>query len=497
MATKVVVIGSGFAGLAAATSLAHRGYDVTILEKNSVPGGRARKFEHEGFVFDMGPSWYWMPDVFEQYFAHFGKKPSDYYELVRLDPSYSVFFGKDDVMNVPAKLDDLYAMFDRYEPGSSGKLKQFLAEAEYKYKVGMEEFVHKPGHSIMEFADWRVVKSLFRLQMFSSLSKHVEKLFQNQQLRELLKFPVLFLGATPENTPAMYSLMNYADIALGTWYPLGGMHKIVEGMVALAKEQGVQILLDQEVTRIHTENGKATRVITADHEYECDVVVGGADYHHVEQHLLGEKDRRYSERYWDNRVMAPSSLLFYLGVDKKLEGLHHHNLFFDRDFTRHAHEIYEEPQWPSDPLFYACVPSVTDASVAPAGHENLFLLVPLAPDLEDTDELRQRYFDIIMDRLEDLTGQEIRTHIVYNRSYAHRDFKNDYHAYKGNAYGLANTLLQTAFLKPKLQSNKVSNLYYTGQLTTPGPGVPPSLISGQVVAAEIHKHVQPEKALVH
>ena len=248
-----MVIGSGFAGLAAATSLAHRGYDVTILEKNSVPGGRARKFEHEGFVFDMGPSWYWMPDVFEQYFAHFGKKPSDYYELVRLDPSYSVFFGKDDVMNVPAKLDDLYAMFDRYEPGSSGKLKQFLAEAEYKYKVGMEEFVHKPGHSIMEFADWRVVKSLFRLQMFSSLSKHVEKLFQNQQLRELLKFPVLFLGATPENTPAMYSLMNYADIALGTWYPLGGMHKIVEGMVALAKEQGVQILLDQEVTRIHTE----------------------------------------------------------------------------------------------------------------------------------------------------------------------------------------------------------------------------------------------------
>jgi phytoene desaturase len=497
LATKVVVIGSGFAGLAAATSLAHRGYDVTILEKNDIPGGRARKFEHEGFVFDMGPSWYWMPDVFEQYFARFGKKPSDYYELVRLDPSYSVFFGKDDVMEVPARLDDLYAMFDEYEPGSSAKLKQFLAEAEYKYRVGMEEFVHKPGHSIMEFADWRVIKSLFRLQMFSSLSKHVEKLFQHQQLRELLKFPVLFLGATPENTPAMYSLMNYADIALGTWYPLGGMHKIVEGMVALAKEKGVEILLNQEVTHIHTENGKASKVITADHEYKCDVVVGGADYHHVEQHLLAGEDRQYSERYWDNRVMAPSSLLFYLGVDKKLEGLHHHNLFFDRDFTRHAHEIYEEPEWPSDPLFYACVPSVTDSSVAPAGHENLFLLVPLAPDLEDTDELRERYFDIIMDRLEGLTGQEIRKHIVYKRSYAHRDFKKDYHAYKGNAYGLANTLLQTAFLKPKLRSNKVSNLYYAGQLTTPGPGVPPSLISGQVVAAEIQKHMQPEKSLVH
>jgi len=487
LAKEVIVIGSGFAGLSAATSLAQQGYDVTILEKNSVPGGRARQFKAEGFTFDMGPSWYWMPDVFEQYFARFNKKPSDYYDLVRLDPSYSIFFGKNDVMEVPAKLDDLYAMFDRYEPGSSKNLKKFLDEAEYKYRVGMSEFVQKPSHSIMEFADWRIVASLFRLQMFSSISTSIHKLFKNEQLIQMLEFPVLFLGATPENTPAMYSLMNYADIALGTWYPMGGMFKIIEGMVKLAEEMGVKILLNQEVKSIQVPNGHANKVITADAAYDADIVVGGADYHHVEQQLLPERSRQYTEKYWDKRVMAPSSLLFYLGINKKLEGLHHHNLFFDEDFDQHAIEIYDQPQWPSKPLFYACAPSVTDASVAPEGCENLFLLVPLAPDLEDTEQMREKYFNIIMDRLENLTGQEIRSHIVYKRSFAHNDFKKDYHAYKGNAYGLANTLLQTAFLKPKLRSSKVKNLYYTGQLTTPGPGMPPSLISGQVVADDIAK----------
>jgi len=491
LAKKVIVIGSGFAGLSAATCLADKGYEVTLLEKNSVPGGRARKFEAEGFTFDMGPSWYWMPDVFEHYFNLFGKSASDYYELVRLDPSYSVYFGKDDVMEVPARMEELYAMFEQYEPGSSKNLKKFLTEAQYKYEVGIKEFVHKPGHSILEFADMRVLISLFRLQMFTSMSKHVRKLFKNEQLIQLLEFPVLFLGATPENTPALYSLMNYADMALGTWYPMGGMHKIIEGMVSLAEEKGVNIRLNQEVKQIYVPNGHATKVITPDEEYDTDVVVGGADYHHIEQQLLSSEHRRYDERYWDKRTMAPSSLLFYLGVDKKLPSLHHHNLFFDTDFDQHAKEIYDEPQWPSEPLFYVCAPSVTDPGVAPKGKENLFLLVPLAPGLEDTEAMREKYFDIIISRLENLTGEKIRNHITYKRSFAHKDFEKDYHAYKGNAYGLANTLLQTAFLKPKLKSKKVSNLYYTGQLTTPGPGVPPSLISGQVVAKEIYKAIKP------
>lgn len=463
---------------------------MTILEKNSTPGGRARQFVEQGFVFDMGPSWYWMPDVFEQYFAHFGKKPSDYYDLIRLDPSYRIYFGKNDKMDVPANLDDLYAMFEQYEPGSSIHLKKFLAEAEYKYRVGMGEFVHKPSLSIMEFADWRIVASLFRLQMFSSISKSIRKLFKNKQLIQMLEFPVLFLGAKPTHTPAMYSLMNYADLALGTWYPMGGMYKIIEGMVALAEEMGVKILLNQEVKSIYVPNGHATKIITQNQEYDTDIIIGGADYHHIEQELLHEQNRQYTEQYWDKRVMAPSSLLFYLGVNKKLNNLQHHNLFFDADFDQHAIEIYEKPQWPSKPLFYVCAPSVTDASVAPEGCENLFVLIPLAPDLEDTEALREQYFSIVMDRLENLTGQDIRSHIIYKRSFAHNDFKKDYKAYKGNAYGLANTLMQTAFLKPRLRSKKVNNLFYTGQLTTPGPGMPPSLISGQVVAKEIIKTIK-------
>lgn len=487
MAKRVVVIGAGFAGLAAACCLAKAGHSVTILEKNSVPGGRARQYTADGFVFDMGPSWYWMPDVFEQFFNHFGKKTADYYQLKRLDPSYSVFFSKDDVMQVPASMDELFALFERYEPGSSHNLKKFLDEAQYKYEVGMADFVHKPSHSILEFADLRILKSMFRLQMFTSMSTHVRKLFKNRQLIELLEFPVLFLGATPAKTPAMYSLMNYADMALGTWYPMGGMYKIVEAMVSLAEELGVVLQLNQEVKQIATSNGLATKVITQNAEYAVDAVVGGADYHHLDQQVLTPDQRNYDETYWETRVMAPSSLLFYIGVKKRLKNLQHHNLFFDEDFTQHAIDIYEQPRWPEKPLFYVCAPSITDPTIAPEGYENLFILIPLAPDLEDTEALRERYYQVVMERLERLTGQKIRSEVVYKRSYAHRDFVQDYHAFKGNAYGLANTLFQTAFLKPKLRSKKIANLFFTGQLTTPGPGVPPSLISGQVVAREIAK----------
>lgn len=482
---KVIVIGAGFAGISAASFLAQKGYEVTVVEKNEMAGGRARKFDAQGFMFDMGPSWYWMPDIFDRYFEQFGKKTADYYKLLRLDPSYSIFFGQNDVMNVPAQMSELEAMFEKYEPGSTKNLRKFLKEAAYKYEVGVKEFVFKPSRSIMEFADWRVLKSVFRLQMFQSMSKHVRSLFKNEQLIKLLEFPVLFLGATPENTPAMYSLMNYADLALGTWYPKGGMHQIIKGMVELAEELGVRFEYNQEVTNIYIENGKAEKVITKNKEFEADIVVAGADYHHIDQKILDPEHRNYSAKYWDKRTMAPSSLLFYLGVDKKLDGLLHHNLFFDADFKQHADEIYENPQWPSKPLFYVCCPSKTDETAAPKGKENVFVLIPLAPDLEDTEELREKYYHIVMDRLEKLTGQSVRDAVIYKRSYAHRDFKKDYNAYKGNAYGLANTLKQTAILKPSLKNKKVKNLYLTGQLTVPGPGVPPSLISGEVVANEI------------
>lgn len=503
MKKKVIVIGSGFSGLSAATHLAASGFDVTILEKNTVAGGRARLFEAqttEGvFRFDMGPSWYWMPDIFEQYFADFGKKRADYYDLIRLDPSYTVTFEDGDTMRLPAKMGELEALFEQYEVGSAVKLRQFLAEAKYKYDVGIGEFVNKPAHSMMEFADLRILKSVFKLEMLTSLSSAVRKLFKNEKLIQLLEFPVLFLGATPQNTPAMYSMMNYADMSLGTWYPPGGMFEIVKGMVQLAEEFGVKILLNQEVLKIEVTQGIATKVVTQNAEYQVDVVVGSADYHHVEQVLLSAENRQYTEGYWNSRTMAPSSFLYYLGINKRLENMEHHNLFFDADFKQHGIEIYDTPKLPTKPLFYVSMPSKTDPSVAPENCENLFVLIPIAPDLSDTDGssrfdtegVREEYFNKVMERLEHWTGQDIRSHVVFKRSYAHSDFKKDYNAFKGNAYGLANTLRQTAFLKPKMKSKKVKNLWYTGQLTTPGPGVPPSLISGKVVAQDIFKQIKP------
>lgn len=485
---KVVVIGSGFAGLSAATHLAANSCLVTLLEKNESPGGRARKFEHQGFVFDMGPSWYWMPDVFDRYFEHFGKKTSDYYNLIRLDPSYAVVYGENDILNIPANLEEFKAMFEGLEPGAGKRLEEFLAQAKYKYEVGIHDLVTKPSRSIFEFTAPGLLLDMMRMDIFQSMSKHVRKYFSHEKIIRLMEFPVLFLGETADNIPALYSLMNYADIALGTWYPMGGMHEIIKGMVSLAEEKGVKFRYDAEVEEIEIENGIAKRVrLKSGEKIEADVVVAGADYHHVDKHLINPKYSNYTEEYWDKRVMAPSSLLFYIGVNKRLNNLKHHNLFFDEPLGPHADAIYKNPRWPEKPLFYASVPSITDPSVAPEGMENLFLLIPLAPDLEDSEETREKYYGIIMDRLEKISGQEIRSHVIYKRSYAHSDFKADYHAFKGNAYGLANTLLQTAILKPSLKNKKVNNLYYTGQLTVPGPGVPPSLISGHVVAKEVLK----------
>ncbi|MBK0402186.1 phytoene desaturase [Adhaeribacter sp. BT258] len=484
---KVIVIGAGFSGISAATSLARKGYEVTVLEKNEGPGGRARVFREQGFTFDMGPSWYWMPDIFEAYFQKFGRKPADYYELVRLDPSYTVIFGENDFMPVPAGLPALKNLFESLEKGSGAKLEKFMQQAAYKYQVGMQKLVYKPGRSFSEFLDPRLLADIMRMDIFSSIRRHIGKYFRNPKIVQLMEFPVLFLGAVPENTPALYSLMNYADMALGTWYPMGGMHKIVEGMVKLAEEEGVQFKYNQAVQEIVLENGRATGLKTAAGLLTADILVAGADYQHVESKLLPEKFRSYTPEYWNNRVLAPSSLIFYLGINKKLQNLTHHNLFFDEDFGPHAQEIYEDPAWPKKPLFYVSVPSKTDDSVAPQDCENLFILIPVAPGLTDTETIREKYYHLVMDRLEKLTKQNIREHVVYKRSYAHNNFIQDYNAFKGNAYGLANTLMQTAILKPGLKSKKVTNLYYTGQLTVPGPGVPPSLISGQVVAEEIAK----------
>lgn len=484
---RVVVIGAGFAGLSTACYLAKAGYRVTVLEKNDSAGGRARVFESNGFVFDMGPSWYWMPDVFEKFFADFGKKVSDYYQLLRLDPSYRVVFSKNDVWDIPADYSAFRNMLDAIEPGAAVKCDAFLKEAAYKYDVGVNDLVYRPSQSLTEFFDWRLAKGVFRLDVFTSMSKHIRKYFKDPRIIELMEFPVLFLGATPQNTPALYSLMNFADIKLGTWYPMGGMHNIIKAMHSLAIELGVNFIFGEAAKGFDITGKDVVSLRTNTNKLNADAVVASADYHHIDQQLLPKEYSNYTPEYWDSRVMAPSSLIFYLGVDRKLNNLQHHNLFFDEDFTQHAHQIYEDPAWPDKPLFYVSCPSKTDPSVAPEGMENLFVLVPVAPELHDSEEIREKYYHMVMERLEALTEQKIRQHVIYKRSYAHNNFVQDYHSFKGNAYGLANTLKQTAILKPSLKNKKLNNLFYSGQLTVPGPGVPPSIISGKVVAQQVHQ----------
>jgi phytoene desaturase len=484
---KAIVIGSGFAGLSAAASLARKGFDVTVLEKNLQPGGRAGVWRSQGFTFDMGPSFYWMPEVFERFFASFGTRVMDQYELLRLDPSYKVVFGPGDHWSLPADPLELRAFFDRIEPGAGARLDTFLKEAKVKYDLGMGELVYRPSLSWLEYAKPEVLGGLMRTSVLSSLRQHVRDHFKDPRLRTLMEFPVLFLGASPQNTPALYSLMNYADMELGTWYPVGGMGAVVNAMVRVAEEQGAHFQYGEPVVRIATAKGRVDTVITGTNEYAADVVVAAADYNHVEQSLLAPSDRSYSEKYWKDRVMAPSGLLFYLGFNKQFPVLEHHTLFFDESLDAHTAEIYTDPAWPEKPLFYVSCSSRTDASVAPMGHENMVVLIPIAPGLKDDEAMRRHYFELVMDRLTKHIGEDPRDALVLSRSYCINDLASDHNAFRGNAYGLANTLLQTGPLRPSMKSRKVKGLYYAGQLTVPGPGVPPAIISGQVVADLIEK----------
>ena len=487
MSRSVVIIGAGFAGLSSAAFMAKAGWKVTVVEKNTTAGGRAQQLVDGGFTYDMGPSWYWMPDVFERFFGQFGKKVSDYYSLTRLNPSYRVYW-KEGHTDIPADYEELKKVFESFEKGAGAQLDKYLHEALAKYRIGMQDLVYKPGQSLLEFLDWNVVKNVFKLDVFTSIKSHVAKHFKDERLRQLMEFPILFLGALPQNTPALYSLMNYADIVGGTWYPQGGMFSIVKAMQGLAEELGVEFKFEEAAREIIIEKGKAKKLATDKSVYEADAIISGADYEFTESHLLPPECRTYKETYWGRKTLAPSCLLYYLGLNKKLNNVLHHSLFFDVPFDHHASEIYADPKWPKDPLFYLSVSSKTDEDVAPEGCENLVILIPVASGLEgDTENIREEYFQKVITRLEKHTGQAIADAVIFKKTFSVSDFVTEYNSYKGNAYGLANTLRQTAIFRPSCRSKKVKNLFYTGQFTVPGPGVPPSLISGEVVSKQLIK----------
>jgi phytoene desaturase len=482
---SVVVIGGGFGGLSTACYLADAGADVTLLEKNEQLGGRASRLEADGFRFDMGPSWYLMPDVFERFFGHFGRSPEEYYTLTHLDPHYRVFWKDGDRVDVLPDMEHNRELFEAYEPGAGDALDAYLEEAERTYEIGMEHFVYEDRPRLRDYVDRDVLRYSWGLSLLGKMQGHVEEYFDHPKLQQLMQYTLVFLGGSPTNTPALYNLMSHVDFNMGVYYPDGGIGAVVDGIVELAEELGVEFVVDAEATGIEGRYGAFAVDTVGGDRYLSDIVVSNADYAHTEQALLPERKRQYTEEYWESRTYAPSAFLLYLGVEGDVPELAHHTLVLPTRWEEHFAEIFDEPAWPEDPAYYLCVPSKTDETVAPEGHSNLFALVPIAPGLEDTPERREEYREVVLDDIAENTGTELRDRIVFEETFCVADFADRYNSYDGSALGLAHTLRQTSLFRPPHRSNAVDGLYFTGGTTTPGIGVPMCLISGGLTAERI------------
>lgn len=481
---RAIVIGSGFGGLGVAAMLAKKGYQVDVYEKNESLGGRASVFEANGFRFDMGPSWYLMPDVFDDFFALFGEKASDYLDLVRLTPSYRVFFkDKAQVVDIHSDLTRDAQTFESFEPGAGARLAEYVRQAKRKYEISIGEFVYKNYDKFTDFLTFRMATEGWKLSVFSTMEQYVARFFRNPDLRKMLQHTLLFLGNSPKNAPALYSLLSYVDLGQGVFYPQGGIHEIVKAIVKVGEKHGVRFHVNSPVAGIVTESGVARGIRLESGEIvEADLVVSNADLHHTEMSLLSAEDREHDEKYWDKRVMAPSAFLLYLGTNKKFSSITHHNLLFSQDWDLNFKEIFDAPRLPTDPSFYVCAPSVTDASVAPEGCENLFVLVPIASDLKNSSDELDAYEDRILSTMEREMGMEgLKASIVYKRRFGVSDFAERYNSYRGSGLGLSHTMMQTAIFRPNTFSKKVKNLYFVGASTNPGIGMPMCLISAQLV----------------
>ena len=491
---RLVVVGAGIGGMAAAALLAREGFQVTVVERNNQAGGRARTFQKDGYTFDMGPSWYLMPEVFERFFAAFGKTPADFYKLEQLAPSYRVFFAPGETYDVPPDRAGAAALFARLEPGGGAKLERYLEAAAYKYKVAVGEFLYREYRSVFDFLNWRMMTEGLKLNVLGRLDAAVRRRFGDRRARQILEYAMVFLGTSPNDAPAMYALMSHVDLTQGVYYPMGGLAAVAQGIRRLAEAQGVEFRLATEATRIVTANGRAVCVETRGADgalvrLPCAGVVANADYAHVETELLAPDDCSYPRRYWARRTVAPSMFLLYLGVKRRLDKLAHHNLYFQENWNTHFDTIFRRPAWPEDPCFYVSCITKTDPAMAPPGCENVFMLVPVAPGLDDTEAVRAAYAEKVIRHVERITGEEIVPHIGVQRIFSHRDFAGDYHAWQGTALGISHTLLQTAVFRPAMRSRKVANLYFAGQYTHPGIGVPMVMISAEVTAGNIRREL--------
>jgi phytoene desaturase len=486
---SIVVVGGGFGGLSAACHLADAGADVTVVERRDRLGGVAGRIERDGFRFDTGPSWYLMPDVFERFFERFGREPSDYYSLTRLDPNYRVFWKDGDSAAVPADRPGQRALFESYETGAGDALDAYLDGAAEAYEVGMAEFVYERRPRVRDWLDPALLRAARGLTLLGSMDDHVADYFDHPKLRQLVEYTLVFLGGSPYNTPALYSLMSHVDYDLGVYYPAGGMASVVDGIARLARELGVTFETGTPVTGIEPTVDGLT-VATAAGRRTVDRVVSTAPPAHTERELLPTGVADHDPDYWDSRTYAPSAFLLYLGVEGDLPELAHHTLVLPTDWRSHFEAIFDSPAWPTDPSYYVNVPSHTDDSVAPDGHSTVVVLVPIAPGLDDGPDQRARYREAVLDDLADHAGVDLRDRIVVEQSACVTEFASMGYP-QGTALGLAHTLTQTGPFRPSHRSAAAPGLYYAGSFTDPGIGVPMCLISGAHVTDAVRADAEP------
>ena len=496
----VVVIGAGFAGLTSAVLLAKDGFKVTLLEKNQQVGGRARLWHTDGYTFDMGPSWYLMPEVFERIFNLVGVNRADYYRITRLNPAYKVFFenpGAAQSIDIPGSRDELAGVFEEFEKDGAQSLEAFLNDAAYKYRVAMSEFLYRDFRSPREFFNRRLMTEGIKLHVFRRLDHYVRQYFQNHRARKILEYASVFLGSNPVITPALYSLMSHVDLNLGVWFPEGGMGRVALAFSRLAQEQGCRVITGAQVSGVGISNGKITEVQYIQQSgdepedsrerlrIKADFVLNTADYHWMEHSILQKPYRSYSSAYWKKKIVAPSMFLAYMGIGRKLPQLAHHNLYFADKWEKHFDTLFESPKWPENPCWYISRTTATSSAMAPPGKENIFLLVPVAAGLDDGDQQRETFFEMMLDHVKKTTSIDLSADLEFRSLYSHRDFRSDYNSFKGSALGLAHTLFQTAVFRPSRQSRKLSNLFHAGQYTHPGVGVPMVIISAELAVNAI------------
>ncbi len=489
---SVIIIGAGLASLASASLLSKKGYEVTLYDKNDMVGGRAslltKKSTKGTFIFDKGPSWYMMPDVFADFFAILGEDIHKYLKLSLLSPSYRIFQqGGKPSYDFYADLAKNKHTFESLEKGSGAVLEKFLAQTKYQYDIAKNEFMYKNVDSIFDFLNKRTATLGRELPLLQKQSTIVNKLFTNELLRKVMQYQTVLLGTSPFDTPGIYTLMNYVDFGLGVWYPEGGIYEVPKALALIATKQGTIIHLNTEVKRILIRDGTAYGCVLADDtEVYADIVISNADYEHTEMNLIEEKYRTHTQKWWNKRTLAPSAFILYLGVEGTIPTLSHHNLFFPDAWKENFDTIFKKPKWPDYPAFYICAPSKTDSTIAPVGTENLFVLVPIASDLDTSVVGKEAYADKILDMIaKECNIPHLRERILVKEIYSVEDFKKDYNAFKGTALGLAHTLMQTSLFRPNNVSKKIKNLYFTGAGTNPGIGMPICLISAELVYKRI------------